>query len=583
MRSDPGGPTGAVPLRRRTGPRLLGPPLLLAALTVAVFWPLGGFPFIGLDDPWYVFHNQRVLKGLSWDGVAWALTTLTQGNWHPLTWLSHLTDVTLFGQDAGKHHLVNLALHTASTVALFLLLTRLTGRRWPSWAVAALFGVHPLHVESVAWVAERKDVLSGLLFMLVIAAYLGFVRHGGRARYALVVVLYALGLTAKPMLVTLPALLLLLDWWPLGRLSADGRAAAWPARPVLEKIPLLLLSAASSAVTFVAQLRGGAMNMMESHYLGERAANAVLSAALYLVKTVWPARLSIFYPFPEVRAIPWEVAGAAALLVAITCAAVILRRRQPSLLMGWCWYLGTLVPVIGLVKVGLQGHADRYTYLPSIGLFVALAWAVWPRRPRAALVAVAASLALVAGLSVAARQQVQLWRDDTTLFSHSLAVNPDDWIAHFILGDAAVKQGRVNDGLFHFQEAVRLNPRYAEAQNDLGLSLALTGRPAEALAHVQEAARLEPNRADFAYNYGNLLANQGRADQALRAYNRAIELNPEFAEAHNNLGLLLLNTGRPGEAQTHFETALRIKPDFQQAQVNLRTALGFQRRGPTGN
>jgi len=451
--------------------------LALAALVLAIYAPVRHFDFVQLDDPAYITENPHVLRGLTLDGVRWAFTTGHAANWHPLTWLSHMLDAELFGVAPGPHHLTSVLLHALNTLLLFGALLRMTGAVWRSAVVAALFGVHPLRVESVAWVAERKDVLSALFWLLTLRAYAGFAAPAEPAaprrgrRYALALALFALGLMAKPMLVTLPFTLLLLDWWPLGRL---GRTGAWPL--VREKIPFVALAAASSAVTLIVQERGGAVSAVSSEPFALRLENAVVSLVAYLRDMLWPAGLTVIYPFPE--SVPaWQAAGACLVLGGISLAAWRLARSHPYVPVGWLWYLGTLLPVAGLVRVGLQARADRYTYVPLIGIFIAVVWggaelaaragARFPRRP--ALPAAAPALlaaASILALAAAARHQVGYWKDNVTLWTRAtvLTLRVDEFEAHMSLGAALAAQGRSGEALRHFAEAVRLRPDSAEAR-----------------------------------------------------------------------------------------------------------------------
>jgi hypothetical protein len=527
--------------------------LVLAALTVAVYAPVGRFDFVQLDDPAYVTENPHVLGGLTLDGLAWAFTTGHAANWHPVTWLSHMLDVQLFGVDAGAHHLTSLALHAANTLLLFGLLALLTGALWRSALVAALFAVHPLHVESVAWVAERKDVLSAFFLLLTLWAYAGFVRSvgpaataagetAGRSRrvyYALMLVAFALGLMAKPMLVTLPFVLLLLDVWPLERLNAAWRGerrleanAGSPRRPatgsskaggttrrskdrpaeagtlgsvallktawplVREKLPLFVMAAASSIVTLVVQQRGGAVTPFEVYPFSLRLQNAVVSIAAYLRDAVWPVGLTVLYPFPA--AVPADqVAISLAVLAVISLVAYRLARREPYLLVGWLWYLGTLVPVAGLVQVGVQARADRYTYVPLIGIFIMVAWglgAIVGRHPRLRMVVSAAAIGAIVGCAVTARAQASYWTDSVALWTRATMVtlHVDEFEAHMSLGTTLGNQGRVDEAREHFAEAARLRPESDAAHCSLGIALARSGRLRDAARELNEALRLHP-------------------------------------------------------------------------------------------
>jgi tetratricopeptide (TPR) repeat protein len=479
--------------------------LALALLAAGLYLPVGGHEFLDYDDAQYVRDNQQVRGGLSRDGIAWAFTSLRYAsNWHPLTWLSHMLDVELFGLAPAGHHLVNVALHAANTVLLFLVLGVGTAAFWRSAVVAALFAVHPLHVESVAWVAERKDVLSTLFWLLAAGAYLRYTRRPGVGRYAAVFVLLALGLMAKPMLVTLPLVLLLLDWWPLGRL-ADPAAARDPAgrsapHPVnrswsllAEKLPLAALSALAGVLTLIAQRRGGSMVPSQVLGLPSRVQNALVTYASYLEQTLWPSALAVFYPL---QAIPvWKLAAAALLLAGVSWTAARRARRSPWLLTGWLWYLVTLLPVIGLIQVGTQARADRYTYLPIVGFFLMLVWtvpaALGNRRWARPALAAAGGLVLL-GCSAITRQQIASWRDDTTLFTRALAVAPDNADARYNLGRSLLSRKRTEEAAIQLRRAVELAPDYATAWSDLGLALKRLKRPREAVAAFERAISLDP-------------------------------------------------------------------------------------------
>jgi protein O-mannosyl-transferase len=553
--------------------------LCLAALIAAVYWPVGRPGFLNYDDDHYVTANPHVLGGLTVSDMAWAFTARYEANWHPLTWLSHALDCEWFGMNAGGHHAVSVLLHTASTLLLFLVLLRMTGATWRSACVAALFGVHPLHVESVAWVAERKDVLSGLFWMLAMWGYVRYAERPTRGRYAVALGWYAMGLMAKPMLVTLPFVLLLLDYWPLGRTrwahSVVGNKTQLPlGRLVWEKVPFFALAAASCGVTFWAQYTAGAVNSLGDLPVGPRLANAIVSYARYLEKTVWPARLAVFYPY---RQWPLPAVIAAAVIVATVSAMAIWRvRREPFLAVGWCWFLGTLVPVIGLVQVGLQSMADRYAYLPSIGLFIMLCWSM----PARALerwnvkaitgIAAAAALATCAALS---RVQLAYWKDSETLFRHALDVTRNNWLAHERLGADLMGQGRLPEAIGHLEQALQIRPSFPEALNNLAVArMRQGGRLSEVIAHLEQALQIDPDFTGAHYNLGDALVQAGRLPEAVGHYEQALRLDPDFAGAHSNLGIALARLGRMPEAMEHWGQALRINPDLADARNNLRLA-----------
>ena len=570
--------------------------LSLIAVNVVIYAPLRHHDFINYDDPQYVSQNAPVLGGLTWHSVWWAFTTTSFSNWHPLTWISHMLDVQMFGMNPGAHHLVNLALHIANSILLLGVLYRMTGALGRSAFVAGLFAAHPLHVESVAWISERKDVLSTLFWMLTLWAYAWYVRRPRRSRYLLVVALFALGLMAKPMLVTLPFILLLLDFWPLRRVTLAPRPVNDPIRGsrwlslakqlsgnvhlVLEKLPLFALSVASSIITFIAQQRGGAIVQLGAFPWKYRAANALVTYFAYIGKMLWPARLAAFYPYGD--SLPaWLVAGAALGLIGATIMVVREARPRPYLPVGWLWYLGTLVPVIGLVQVGSQSMADRYTYVPLIGLFIIVAWGVpdllarWPhRRP----VLSAAAVLTILVCAVSARGQVRYWENTNTLWEHALKVTHGNYVAHNNLGVALASQGRVDEAIAQYSEAVRLKPDFAEAYYDLGLGLASQGKVNEAIAQYSEALRLNSNYAEAHNNLGVALAGQGKISDSIAQYSEALRLKPDDAVAHNNLGNLLARQGKVDEAIAQYHEALRLKPDFAQAYYDLGLVLAGQKK-----
>jgi tetratricopeptide (TPR) repeat protein len=501
-------------------------------------------------------------------GIVWAFTTGHAANWHPLTWLSHMLDCELWGLQPTAHHLTNLGLHVTNVVLLLVALARLTGDPWRSALVAGLFALHPLHVESVAWVAERKDVLAGLFTMTTLLAYAAWVKRPGALRYGLVATSFACGLLAKPMLVTLPFVLLLLDAWPLRRLDRPG--------VVREKLPLLALSFAVSVVTWVVQQRGGAMLTVERLSVPERVANAVVAYGSYLVRTVWPVHLAVFYPL-RLPIPAGEIAGAALALAAISALALHQVRRRPQLLVGWLWFLGMLVPVIGLVKVGEQATADRFTYLPHVGLFVMLAWGVTGAGGLRRALTSAAVAALLA-CTLLTRRQLAYWRDDLTLFAHALAVTSDNYVAHANFGAALTRVGRQSEAIAHYQQALAIKPGYALAHLNLGVALAERGDAEGALAHYTEAVRLAPANPVAHFDLAGALAARGAADEALTHYEEALRLDPAYANAHHNLGALLAGRGRRAEAVRHYRKALALRPDLAAGHNSLAIALEHEGR-----
>ena len=611
----------------------------LGVITVVAYEPVRHNGFVSYDDYVYVTDNAHVKAGITWPAVAWAFTTIKANFWHPLTWLSIELDVQLYGLNAGPHHVSSLLLHIASTLLLFLLLRRATEpppsaarslaaaaaerprRGWleslasegggRSALVAALFAVHPLHVESVAWIAERKDTLSTVFWMLTLWAYVGYVRDRRPWRYALVIVSFALGLMAKPMLVTLPFVLLLLDIWPLGRVRLGlepvrpgltpgthddhGSGAAergarrfWPSGRdtakawlplVREKLPLFALAAIAGVIAVIAQQRAGAVADVNAFPLAGRVANALVAVVAYPLKTVWPVRLVPFYPYAQT--IP--VAAAIACGVALIAATLLVARsasRAPYVVAGWFWYLGTLLPVSGLIQVGSHAMADRYTYVPLVGLFIIVAWGAvdlagrW-RVPRALLPASGALL--IVGCVVATRAQVQTWKDTMTLWQHTLDVMPDNYYAHNALGLELDKQGRSTDAMAHFVESIRLAPGFVNARENIGMLLGRQGRTSEAIAQYEQALQLVPHHVRAHINLANELARIGRLDEAIAHYHEALRLDPASSEAHTDLGSALQQAGRLEEAIAEHREAIRLDPDLADAHYNLGNA--FERTG----
>jgi tetratricopeptide (TPR) repeat protein len=556
--------------------------LLLALLALVAFLPVLGHDFVRFDDPLYVTQNAHVRAGLTWEGIAWALTANVASNWHPLTMLSHMLDATLFGLNPRGHHLTSLVLHVADTVLLFLVFWRMTGKTGRSAAVAALFAVHPTHVESVAWVAERKDVLSALFWMLALLAYHRYAVQPSRGRYAWIVLWLALGLMSKPMVVTLPFVLLLLDVWPLGRLALPGkppeRTALW--RLVREKLPLFALAAAGSVVTVLAQHKS--LASAETFPVARRLAHAVVSYVAYLGKTLAPRHLAVYYPMPGPEP-AWEVAGALLLLAGITALALLAVRRAPYLLVGWLWFLGTLVPVIGLVQVGGQSMADRYTYLPSIGLYLMIVWGLADllgRRPAGRTVLAFGTAVVLTVLVGLTRVQLATWRDSEALFEHAVAVTDGNYLAHLNLAQILAGEDRREESLAHFRAALALAPGMVQVRASLGNTLRRWGQPAEALPHLRAALILRPRDAELHHSLAMDLVDLGRTDQAMAELRTALRLDPKLADAHYGLGLLLQKRGEEDEALAHYRAALASDP----TKVDLYAPVGsmLARRGRLG-
>jgi tetratricopeptide (TPR) repeat protein len=594
----------------------IGVCVFLVGVTWLVFGQTLRHGFINYDDPVYVYENPVVASGLTLHGISWAFTHSYGANWHPLTWISHMLDCQFYGLKAGGHHFSNVLLHTIAVLLLFLLLLQMTGALWRSAFVATVFAIHPLHVESVAWVAERKDVLSGVFFMLTLMAYVRYARGPTLGRYATMAVLFACGLMAKPMLVTIPFILLLLDYWPLGRFAQsspmESRALRW--RLVLEKLPLLVFSVASSIATFIAQQE--AMNSFEQLPLALRINNALVSCLTYIWQLIWPVNLTVYYPHPSYQLPFWEIALAAMLLITITVVAAALPRKYPYLITGWLWYLVMLVPVIGVIQVGSQAHADRYTYLPQIGLCFALTWTIadlsrsW--RSRRGILVAGATIAL-ATLALSAWHQTSYWRESESLWRHALAVNSNSDIANNNLAEAVFKKGRIDEAILHYQRVLELrqdhkesyrretyynlgnallrkdkideaitNYRKAlegsfkyepEAHSGLGDALLRKGQINEAIFHLEKFVQLRPDHAEAYYNLGNALLQKGRVDDAIAHFEKALKLNPVLAEAESNLGNALLRKGQIDEAMGHLQKAVELNPDSDVTENNFGYAL----------
>ena len=626
--------------------------LFLALATLVVFLPVARQGFVNYDDSDYVTENAHVQSGLTWANVVWAFTTGHASNWHPLTWLSHMLDCQLFGARAGPQHLVSVGFHIANALLLLLLLRRMTGALWRSALVAALFALHPLHVESVAWASERKDVLSAFFFLLTLGAYVRYV-EGRRARgeetgqemeedksevrgprsegnpkseirnpkspggrpepgcgtthhatrdtrhaprithhasrflllpapifYVAALLFFALGLMSKPMLVTLPCVLLLLDYWPLRRfeLSTFNPQPSTLLRLTAEKAPFFLLAAALSVITFIVQRKGGAVST--SLPLGGRIANALVSYVRYIDKMFWPVDLSILYPHPG-RWPAWQVIASTALLLAIFVAVLWLARRRPYLAVGWLWFCGMLVPAIGLVQVGIQSMADRYTYLPLIGLFIMLVWGLdelVPERTWRGQALAIASVSLLAACALLTVRQIQFWRDSEALFIHAVQVTHGNYLAYNNLGFYLSSQGRTAEAMENYRLSLKINPAYEDALNNLGYAFAGQNKYSEAIPLYEAALRIRPNHAEVHNNLGNALSERGKIDEAIQHYLIVLAQKPDHADAHNNLGIALAMKGKLDEAIPHFQAAIRAKPGYASAHSNLGNALAVQHK-----
>jgi protein O-mannosyl-transferase len=562
-------------------------------LVLAVFLVFGqtlGHEFVNYDDDDYVYRNPDVVKGLTGKGVVWAFARTHSYNWHPLTWLSHMLDCQVYGlEHPGGHHLTNVLLHAANAVLLLLVLRQMTARFWSCAFVAAVFAIHPLHVESVAWVAERKDVLSGLFFLLTLMAYIAYARRPfSHRRYLGVIALFALGLMAKPMLVTLPFVLLLLDYWPLGRFSPPHRENAESAkrnrlstikRLLVEKLPLVALSAGSCMMTWIAQRQ--AITAVEGLALPWRLANALVAYVAYLGQFFYPVHLAVPYPYPASPPPPWEFLGAASLLMGLSVAAFVWWRRHPYLLVGWLWYLGMLVPVIGLVQVGSQARADRYTYLPQIGFCIALTWLAvrvtetWPYRR---LVHAAASVVVLAVLTVTAWHQTSCWKDGETLWTHALDHTSHNAVAHAALGSVLYCQDNTDEAITEFREALKIKSDFAQAHYNLGVALADQQQFEEAISHYRQAFPPMDNVAEAHYKFGASLVECDKVDEAIAQYRRAVEIMPDFADAHYKLAVALSKGGQLDEAIKSYGKVLELVPNLADAHYNLGALLAARRQ-----
>ena len=549
--------------------------LFLVIATSVVYEQVQGHEFLNYDDNRYVTENRNVTNGFSGVGenILWAFTTSHASNWHPVTWLSHMLDVQLFGLNPKGHHLTSLFFHIANALLLFLILARKTGAHWQSGFVAAMFALHPLNVEPVAWIAERKSVLSTFFWMLTLWAYIRYTENPNVKRYFLVVLFLALGLMSKPMLVTVPFILLLLDYWPLDRLKLEKENVL----PLIrEKIPLFVLVGISCVITFTVQKSGGAIHSVELNSLAARLNNALVSYMAYLQHLVWPLELAVFYPHPGHALSAWKGAASGMVLVCITFFAVRMIRRAPYVLVGWFWYLGTLMPAIGIVQVGDQAMADRYAYIPLIGIFIVIAWGLpeliahWQHRKK--MLAVSAGI-LISVLMALTWLQVTHWENSVKLFRHAVEVTnteyPTSAVSYNNLGHALNSRGEFEEAVVHYRKAIRLNPGYAQAHNNLGSALSELMQLDEAMAHYREAIGLDPGHAEAYNNLGNAMSQRMQLDEAVKQYQEAIRINPGHAETYFNLGVALRKQLKFEEAMAQYTEAIRLKPDFPHAHNNL--------------
>lgn len=598
--------------------------LILIIIALFVYWDVQSYEFIHMDDSQYVFGNAHVQGGLSWENVRWACTTMNEvAIWHPLTWMSLMLDYQLFKLNAGGYHWTNLLLHIISTVLLFLVLTKMTSSVWRSGFVAALFALHPLHVESVAWIAERKDVLSGVFWMLTMYTYLAYVKHSNLWRYLLMLLFFVLGLMAKPMLVTLPFALLLLDYWPLKRFRFElereqgkklqvipmgqGNSVS---RLILEKIPLIVLSGIFSAVGFIAQKNASAVASLKGFPILARLSNALVSYVEYISKMIVPVNMAIFYPHPGTWPL-WQVLLCLVVLISITFIVIFYIKEYPYLCVGWGWYLGTLVPVIGLVQVGSQAMADRYTYIPLIGLFIMIAWGLFDltKKWKYAGIIYFALVVIITGIMVAITSvQVHYWENSIKIFEHTLRVTRNNNVIHFNIAKALFVRGKFDEAMIHLKLIIKNHPTNAKALSNIGVILSAQGRNEEAISYYLKSIELDKDNFFSHYNLGEIYMRLGKYNQAIKkfrdaikyskgdvpdiytnlgiclmkggrigeaidAFRKVISLTPYNAEAHNNLGMSLLKAGQGDEAIPHLREAVRLNNKYAQAYYNLYLAL----------
>ena len=543
--------------------------LFLVIATLSLYWQVRHHEFIDYDDDVYVTKNPYIQKGLTWNSLAWSFTATYGANWHPLTWLSHISDIELYGLHPGRHHLSNVIFHIINSILLFLFLRNTTGAIWKSAFVAAVFALHPLHVESVAQIAERKDVLSTFFFFLTLLYYSRYAESPGIKPYLAALLFFILGLMAKPMLVTMPCVLLLLDYWPLDRLKNGIHRQV-----ILEKIPFFIFSALSAVITVFAQKSGGAVKSLAAYPLDVRIANSLVSYMAYIEKMLWPSKLTFLYPHPGMPQI-WKTAAAVMLIVCISGLVIRQTRQRPYLIAGWLWYLGTLVPVIGLVQVGLQSMADRYTYIPLIGLFIMTAWSIPDllSETRYGNTVLAALSGVIFSLMMAITWvQTGYWNNSMKLFEQALAVTENNCMVHNNMGIILQQQGKLDGAIAHYAEALRLKPDHAGFVNNMGTALEEQGKLDEAARYYLKSLELNPGLARPHNNLAYILEKQGKADEAVRHYLEALKLNPDYTDAHINLGALLFREGKTDEAVAHFQEVLRIKGDDSAAYNNLGIA-----------
>jgi tetratricopeptide (TPR) repeat protein len=549
--------------------------LILILIIFAVFGQVRNFKFLNYDDNSYVTENNHALTGLTLDNIAWAFKQSHSFMWHPITSISHMLDCQIFGLKAGGHHIVNLLFHIANTLLLFTVLRKMTGAFWQSAFVAAFFALHPLNVESVAWISERKNVLSAFFWMLTMAVYIRYAKQPRFANYLLVIFVFSLALMAKPVTVTLPFALLLLDYWPLNRLQIKNKQQIF--RLVGEKIPLFLLSAVLCVITIAAQGGSDALQLNKLLPFSVRFENALVSYVSYIGKMIYPSHLSVFYPHPGPSLPLWEPIVSFVLLAAVSVAVLYLGRRKPYLIVGWFWYLGTLVPVIGLMQAGSQAMADRYAYIPLIGLFIIIAWgasdifAGWKYRK---IVLSLSAIVIISALSICTWIQTSYWGTSQTLFEHALKITTGNYVAYNCLGSALIEQDKFDEAIDMLHHCLQIKPNYGWAYNNLGIAYAKQNRYEEAIEACEQAIRIQPKNSWAYYTLGVSYDKLGRYREAMEAYKQAVTVEPYYADAYYNLGLAFAKLGRYQEAIQAYEQAIRIRPDDADAYCNLASAYG---------
>jgi tetratricopeptide (TPR) repeat protein len=553
--------------------------IALIIVTLAVYLQVGTHEFVNLDDDVYVTDNHHVTSGITGKNIIWALTSIDGSNWHPVTWLSHMTDVQLYGLKPGGHHLTNVAIHILATLTLFLLLIRMSGALWQSLFVAALFALHPLHVESVAWVAERKDVLSAFFGFCTLLLYAEYVAKPKPALYLLTIFCFVLGLMSKPMLVTLPALMLLIDFWPLDRFRREDTRQQpdllkKAAGLIKEKIPFFFCSLLSCLITIHAQHEGGAVASLRALSLGFRIGNSLIAYLDYIVKIFWPQNLAVYYPFPLVIS-TWQAIASLLILLLVSAASIRAAHKLPYFVVGWFWFLITLVPVIGLIQVGGQSMADRYSYIPAVGLFISATWGTaeltktLPYRRHILGLLSAIIISISAALTW---QQLGYWQDSISLYRHTLPIAASTTIK-YNLGAAFQAKGNFDAAIKEYEDVLRVAPDYKNASKNLGVAILAKGDPDAAILKLQLALRIDPNDSDVHYNLGLAFQVKGDPDSAISQYQAAIRLNPDNADAHHNLGLILAGKRDFKAAAAEFREVLRINPDDPDADKELKSAL----------